>query len=74
MTEESAVPFYLMNPNKLASDKQPIDKREIVSGIESAIKATKRRIYEYKKDGANTSDLEVHLKNLEAWLERERKK
>lgn len=75
MLEDASVPFYLMESgDKFASDKCPNNSREVIAGIEGAIRNTKRKIAEYKNDKADTSELDFHLKNLEAWLEREKKK
>ena len=75
MFRDTSVPFYLMeSAGNCASDKCPNNPHEVVAGIEEAIKNTKKRIAKYKADGADTSELDFHLKNLKAWFEREKKK
>lgn len=49
-------------------NKLPVDPKERVRGFEQAIEATKKTIKEYRADGADTSELEVHLRGLERGL------
>ncbi|MDP3792830.1 MAG: hypothetical protein Q8Q89_03835 [bacterium] len=76
MTEEDvSVPFYLMKSVvNCAADKYPSNVKEVIDGLNKAIEATRRRICEYKNDKADTSELDVHLKSLEAQLERAKNK
>lgn len=74
MTGDLSKPFYLSVKNHI-SDKCPSDKNEVIAGLNQAIEATKRRINEYQRENrAGVSELEIHLKNLQAWLEREKKR
>mgnify|MGYP001614888569 CR=1 FL=1 len=75
MIHDSTIPFYQMNSTRnYTLDKCPSNKQEVIKGIQKAIEATKKRMGEYKKDRADTSELDTHLKSLENWLEREKRK
>lgn len=65
------VPFYLMNHKNEFHPGRPLENmKEEIAGFEEAIRNTKKRIADYKVDGADTSELEVHLKGLEKYLEK----
>ena len=65
-----SIPFYLMpNARESCSGMPPVNTQKQIAGFREAIKATKKRISDYKIDGADVSDLELHLKSLERQLE-----
>lgn len=43
----------------------PENPEEEIAGLEIAVDSIKKRIAEYQTDGADVSDLELHLKSLE---------
>jgi len=49
-------------------NKPPVELKEKAGGIIEAIEATKRKIEQYKTDGADTSELDKHLEGLELGL------
>ncbi len=75
MFKDTSISFFLMEKAKeFQPGVPPSDPREEVAGLEEAVKNTEKRIAEYKKDGADVSDLEFHLKNLKQRLEKARKR
>ena len=74
ITQDSSLPFYMMEGVKrYNSDKCPNNKNEAIVGFEEAARKTEQKIAEYKRDGADTSELEFHLKTLKKKLENLRK-
>jgi hypothetical protein len=70
ITQDPSLPFYMMEGVKrYNSDKCPADKSEAIAGFEEAARKTEKKIADYKKDGADTSELEFHLKALKNKLE-----
>lgn len=73
------IPFYLMekskefrpgvSPSRLKEEPSKEDIKEEVAGLKEAVKATRNRIAGFKSGGADVSDLEFHLRNLEQRLE-----
>ena len=75
ITQDSSLPFYMMeNVERYNSDKCPDNKNDAIAGFEEAARNTEKRIADYKKDGADTSELEFHLKALKKKLESLRKR
>lgn len=70
MIHDSSVPFFLMaNAGEFSPGRPSKDPKQEVGGLKQAIEATRKRIAEYKSSGANVSNLEFHLKNLEQRLQ-----
>lgn len=66
---DSSVPFFLMdNAKEFSPGRPPEDSKKEAEGLREAIEATRKRIADHKSSGANVSDLEFHLKNLEQRL------
>lgn len=84
VTHDPIIPFYLMekakefrpgiSPSKLKEKPSKADFEEEIAGLKKAIEATRKRVEGYKSSGADVSDLEFHLRNLEQRLEVAQKK
>jgi len=74
MTKDYSVPFYLMDSKRRTnSDKWPDNKSEAIAGLEEAVRNTENKLSDYRKDGANTFELEFHLQVLKNKIESLRK-
>ena len=70
VTHGPTTPFYLMvKAGEFKSGRPPEDSKQEVAGLQEAIEATRKKIEEDKSNGANISDLELHLRNLKRRLE-----
>ncbi|KKR02382.1 MAG: hypothetical protein UT29_C0003G0038 [Candidatus Yanofskybacteria bacterium GW2011_GWA1_39_13] len=66
-------PFYLMEQSReFNGGRSPQNKSERMDGLTEAIRATRKKVAEYKTANADASELETHLKNLEKRLEAEK--
>ena len=65
-----SVPFFATGIVMGFNPGKPFENpKQEVAGIRKAIGATRKRIADYRSGGANVSDLEFHLKNLEQRLQ-----
>ena len=64
-----SVPFFATGIVMGFNPGKPFENpKQEVAGIRKAIGATRKRIADYRSGGANVSDLEFHLRNLEQCL------